>query len=741
MRFAAPGRQTSMEEDKLLPTWSARSMKYSFLLLSLFLVLAACSEGPTAEDRPTVASIETIESTATSQGRSTVSAPSAPPSEASYLGIHFTYDEEVLGLLRQPVRQPAAAQGQGQAQPEYIEFSFANSNSLETARVLIFPVAQYEALSKEASVQINTLRELLSDPLPGLNRSLPLLPLFEATEIFHTEPTYVSFQNGRGISYVTKVNLDSGSAVSQPLLYAYQGLTADDSFYVSAIVPLSENENSDSVKADNKEKVKQIANKNDMLGAELQAILPLLDSVLSTLTIAPGQEFPSPAPPVYTSFPGVIIAHDPEFNGEVGFEKKPAIWNRADGSSLYLEGVPDRIQLSFENSTLDGQPSTLSILPVRGDRNQFFEGIPTEVQSIITDLETRLSNDDFQPDDEKALERMLTFHSGLGIRRIQQGSAPDDSLDTLHLTYHFEGITEDGRYYVQFNDPVHLTGSIGEVILNANARESADFLHVLSQLDSLVQSLTVSSKASVDSSIPANPPDCTNDAQFVSDVTIPDHSSIERGQTFVKTWLVRNTGTCSWTPNYKIVMGGGNPLTWSNEAILEVVPPEQETEISIKLTSPAAPGNYQAWWQLADEHGKPFGASFYVQFEAPPPATDVPGYGVVEGEISYPAGGMPAMTLYFLRTDGSQRYALETEEGWTHYANEIPAGEYYVFARVTGDESESGGGYTEAALCEFMCEDHTLVVVMVEEGKATGEINVSDWYAPAGTFPLPNAAP
>ena len=99
------------------------------------------------------------------------------------------------------------------------------------------------------------------------------------------------------------------------------------------------------------------------------------------------------------------------------------------------------------------------------------------------------------------------------------------------------------------------------------------------------------------------------------------------------------------------------------------------------------------------------------------------------------------MTIYFLRTDGSQRYALETEQGWTHYANEIPAGRYHVFARVTGDESDSGGGYTEAAVCKLMCEDHTLVEVVIEEGKATREVNVLDWYAPAGTFPLLDVFP
>ena len=123
--------------------------------------------------------------------------------------------------------------------------------------------------------------------------------------------------------------------------------------------------------------------------------------------------------------------------------------------------------------------------------------------------------------------------------------------------------------------------------------------------------------------------------------------------------------------------------------------------------------------------------------KSPRPATEIPGHGVVEGEIGYPASGIPAVVIYFARTDGSQRFALETEEGWNRYANELPVGDYHVFARVAGDESDSGGGYTEAVMCDMTCDEHNLLTVTIEEGRTTRGINILDWYAPAGTFPLP----
>src|SRR4030042_4480106 len=42
-------------------------------------------------------------------------------------------------------------------------------------------------------------------------------------------------------------------------------------------------------------------------------------------------------------------------------------------------------------------------------------------------------------------------------------------------------------------------------------------------------------------------------AQFVSDVSVPDNTEIGAGTTFVKTWKMRNNGSCTWTSGYALV--------------------------------------------------------------------------------------------------------------------------------------------------------------------------------------------
>lgn len=110
-------------------------------------------------------------------------------------------------------------------------------------------------------------------------------------------------------------------------------------------------------------------------------------------------------------------------------------------------------------------------------------------------------------------------------------------------------------------------------------------------------------------------------AGFVSDVTIPDGAAVAPGTTFTKTWRIKNDGTCTWNPNYKIVYYSGErlntnpnyPLTAANVA------PGESIEISIDMVAPTTPGNYTSNWILQNASGQYFGIGsgggvLYVQF-------------------------------------------------------------------------------------------------------------------------------
>ena len=106
---------------------------------------------------------------------------------------------------------------------------------------------------------------------------------------------------------------------------------------------------------------------------------------------------------------------------------------------------------------------------------------------------------------------------------------------------------------------------------------------------------------------------CDN-AVFISDMTIPDGKKFNPGDTFTKTWLVMNSGSCVWTTEYSLYfvngdeMGGINPQNLTTET-----PPGFSSDISIQLVAPSNPGTYTGYWQLKNADGIAFGHKIYLQ--------------------------------------------------------------------------------------------------------------------------------
>jgi len=102
--------------------------------------------------------------------------------------------------------------------------------------------------------------------------------------------------------------------------------------------------------------------------------------------------------------------------------------------------------------------------------------------------------------------------------------------------------------------------------------------------------------------------ECTDRATFVQDVTVPDNTQLVPGQSFVKTWRLRNSGTCTWTPDYALVFARGDQMgAPASSALPATVPPNATVDLSVSLTAPAAPGTYRGDWQLRNADGELFG--------------------------------------------------------------------------------------------------------------------------------------
>jgi len=99
-------------------------------------------------------------------------------------------------------------------------------------------------------------------------------------------------------------------------------------------------------------------------------------------------------------------------------------------------------------------------------------------------------------------------------------------------------------------------------------------------------------------------PVCLDGAAFVRDVTVPDNSRVERGVAFIKTWRLRNIGTCTWDESYMLVHIGG-PLMSAPPSIPlpGMVQPGQQVELSVSFRAPAGDGTYRSDWMIRRPEG------------------------------------------------------------------------------------------------------------------------------------------
>lgn len=111
--------------------------------------------------------------------------------------------------------------------------------------------------------------------------------------------------------------------------------------------------------------------------------------------------------------------------------------------------------------------------------------------------------------------------------------------------------------------------------------------------------------------------------RFIKDITIPDNTEIEAGSTFVKTWRLQNAGACTWSPQYALVLTGGEPMG-SQVAIPlpQYVASGEMIDVSVTLIAPSVGGTYRAEYKLRNASNIVFGIGekndpFYVQIKVP----------------------------------------------------------------------------------------------------------------------------
>jgi hypothetical protein len=135
-------------------------------------------------------------------------------------------------------------------------------------------------------------------------------------------------------------------------------------------------------------------------------------------------------------------------------------------------------------------------------------------------------------------------------------------------------------------------------------------------------------------------PECVYSTSFVADVTIPDDTELAPGTAFVKTWRIRNSGTCAWESGTAWIFESGDKMGGPDSVAVPTTAQGDTADISVNLTAPATRGTYTGHWRMRRPSGEAFGTSIFVRIivttgeatvtptaSATPTPTTAPGVG------------------------------------------------------------------------------------------------------------------
>ena len=298
------------------------------VLLVLSALLGACS--PTAPGLPQPGDTPTLTPEPTPGAHSTV----------EFEGISFQYPSSLASQIQPRIISTRFGPDYApwDQSPSHIAFSFQDPYT--SARqlywqgftpdpapvIFIYRTTDFppDTLGWDGLAQIQALQALLDSRPEAAPEQIPVLPLTNAGQSFHAKLKYLDFTGGSGVRFVTQYTQEMRQVNNQELIYAFQGLTGDGAFYISALLPVRSNALPESMDVTEAEipnfwanfsrYIRDTAARVDSLPDEaFDPGLSTLDAVFESLSFPFVEPTPVPLPQTPTAVPTLAELEVPSF--------------------------------------------------------------------------------------------------------------------------------------------------------------------------------------------------------------------------------------------------------------------------------------------------------------------------------------------------------------------------------------------------------------------------------------------
>jgi hypothetical protein len=231
------------------------TIKNRLLFISLFIVAAMGCDLSVAISPTGPASLPTNTIVPISETFTAIPATSVPSSTATAPQSVFEGTEVSFGSV-QLVLPPGVASGVRGSQfsraegpeiapcdvtPGHIQLNLEGyllHGKSQQPQIRAYPAQAYGEQYPVAFESLHRLNNILGG-LPLGSEHMPAIPFFNAQQAFASNIQIISFQNGRGVRFLTEYAQYPLSANNTDLFYHFQGVTNDGAYYIIAILPIT----------------------------------------------------------------------------------------------------------------------------------------------------------------------------------------------------------------------------------------------------------------------------------------------------------------------------------------------------------------------------------------------------------------------------------------------------------------------------------------------------------------------
>jgi hypothetical protein len=161
----------------------------------------------------------------------------------NFKGVSLSYKAQVFGEVKAEEVPEHALQYQTDkpdgVEPQHVKFTFDSGNPNNVTSISVFPLQDFprmyavnESSVKYVEKEIADLKKVLKDKNYRVDNQIPYLRFIDAHQAFHSKVKHFSFQNGKGILFLTQYDIERSLINNEGLTYIYQAITKDGKYYV-----------------------------------------------------------------------------------------------------------------------------------------------------------------------------------------------------------------------------------------------------------------------------------------------------------------------------------------------------------------------------------------------------------------------------------------------------------------------------------------------------------------------------